>query len=105
MIEQEIAAKLAKKKSSKVHPMVFQTHASWEMLKGRDVRCLCLTCGKLDQISRRQVVASKILSSIILNWEYELESENQKSKVSEDALLYNKQLKNYISATKIPAAF
>ena len=56
------------------------------MRKGRCVGCLCLTCENLEQIRRGQVVASKTLSSIILDWESELKSEIQKSNVSEDAV-------------------
>ena len=70
------------------------------MRKGRDVGCLCLTCENLEQIRRGQVSALKILRYIILDWESELDRETQKRNVSEDAVLYNKQLQKSISATK-----
>ena len=42
-------------------------HGLWEMHKGRDVKYLCLTFENLEQIRHGQVVASKLLSYIILD--------------------------------------
>ena len=67
--------------------MVFRTHATWGVRKGRDVGCLYLTCEKLEQIRYGWVVASQMLIYIILYWESEFESETQKSNLSEDVVL------------------
>ena len=100
IIHPEITEKIGNKKSPKVHPVIFQTHAPWEILNKINSGYLCLTCVNLEKIRCGKFVASKLLKSTILDIESELESEIEKIDVSEDAVLYNKQLKKSISSTK-----
>jgi hypothetical protein len=64
--------------------MLLQTHAPWNMIKGKDSSCLCINCEGTNAVSRGSKAVMRMIKPIVI-----LDEPNNDDGISEESVHFN----------------